>query len=124
MFDPEFHTILGANPSITEIASNTSFAFAHEAPIYYPETDEFFFASNAGGALGNSGLNQNNVVSKISMAAVETALASGQSPVRVAIQQVRRPSPSHGGSASTRRVSDVYPVDTVLTTPATTAQPL
>lgn len=103
MFDPEFLQILGANPSITEIASNASFAFAHEAPIYYPDTDEFFFASNAGGALGNSGMNQNNVVNKISMAAVETALASGQSPARVQIQQVR-PSPSHGGVLPPARV--------------------
>ncbi|KAJ3517416.1 hypothetical protein NMY22_g13973 [Coprinellus aureogranulatus] len=88
VFDPEFHNILGPNPTITEIAANASFAFAHEAPIYYPETNEIFFASNAGGALEDSGINKNNVVSKIDMVAVESALASGQSPARVPVQRL------------------------------------
>ena len=48
------------------MASNASFAFAHEAPIYVPETDEVFFASNVGGP--------SSTIRKISMAAVEAAL--------------------------------------------------
>ncbi|KDR79184.1 hypothetical protein GALMADRAFT_137071 [Galerina marginata CBS 339.88] len=74
IFDPAFLTILGSNPSFHEVASNATFAFAHEAPIFVPETDEVFFASNDGGALGNSDLNHNNQVGKISLQAVETAL--------------------------------------------------
>ncbi|KAF8954572.1 D-lactonohydrolase-like protein [Flammula alnicola] len=74
IFDPAFLAILGPNPSFHEVASNATFAFAHEAPIYVPETDEVFFASNDGGALGNSDLNHNNQVGKISMKAVEAAL--------------------------------------------------
>lgn len=83
IFDEAFLDILGPNPSIQEVASNATFAFAHEGPIYNPPTDEVFFASSDGGPLGNSDLNHNNQVSKISMAAVEVALASGHTPVNV-----------------------------------------
>ncbi|KAK0186535.1 calcium-dependent phosphotriesterase [Armillaria mellea] len=74
VFHEGFLDILGPSPSIRGIASNTSFAFAHEAPIYFPETDEMFFASNAGGSLGMSDLDHNNVYGKISLAAAEDAL--------------------------------------------------
>ncbi|KAH9475861.1 Lactonohydrolase oryL [Psilocybe cubensis] len=74
IFDEAFLDILGPNPSIHEVASNPDFAFAHEAPVYVPDTDEVFFASNDGGALGNSDINHNNKVGKISMQAVEKAL--------------------------------------------------
>jgi len=76
IFDPGFLTILGPNPSFHQVASNATFAFAHEAPVYVPETDEVFFASNDGGPLGNSGLNSNNEVGKISMQAVDAAFAT------------------------------------------------
>lgn len=88
VFDPAFLDILGPNPSIRQIALNASYAFAHEAPIYYTDTDEFFFSSNNGGALGNSGINQNNRIGKISMQAVESALAGAQGAVNVPIQQL------------------------------------
>ena len=44
--DQDFLSILGPSPSFHEVASNATFAFAHEAPIYVSETDEVFFASN------------------------------------------------------------------------------
>lgn len=89
IFDESFLDILGPNPSIQEVASNATFAFAHEAPVYNSPTDEVFFASNDGGPLGNSDLNHNNQYSKISLAAVEAALASGKSPINVPITAVR-----------------------------------
>jgi gluconolactonase len=46
IFDKEFLKVLGASPSINEIASNATFAFAHEAPIYFPTTGEVFFGSH------------------------------------------------------------------------------
>lgn len=76
IFDPGFLTILGPNPSFHQVASNATFAFAHEAPVYVPETDEVFFASSDGGPLGNSGLNSNNQVGKINMQAVNAAFAT------------------------------------------------
>ena len=89
IFDKSFLDILGSTPSIREIASNATFAFAHEAPIYDPTTDEIFFASNDGGALGMSDLNHNNKVGKISLAAAEAALAATKSgPVNVPVEEV------------------------------------
>ncbi|KAJ8086650.1 hypothetical protein PM082_005473 [Marasmius tenuissimus] len=75
VFDASFLAVLGENASIREIARNDTFAFAHEAPVYYPSTDEVFFASNAGSKLGMSDLEHNNAVSKISLEEAERALA-------------------------------------------------
>ncbi|PFH47565.1 hypothetical protein AMATHDRAFT_67542 [Amanita thiersii Skay4041] len=74
VFDPAFLTILGPSASISEVASNADFAFAHEAPIYVPTLDQVFFASNDGGPLGRSDLDHNNQVEGISMADVEAAV--------------------------------------------------
>lgn len=49
IFDQRFLAILGDAPSFREIASNATFAFAHEAPVYNEPTDEVFFSSNDGG---------------------------------------------------------------------------
>ncbi|KAJ3757120.1 D-lactonohydrolase-like protein [Lentinula raphanica] len=89
VFDKRFLTILGENPSFREIASNATFAFAHEAPIYNEPTDEVFFSSNDGGPLGMSDLNHNNVISKISMKEVEAALSANPTgSVNVPITQL------------------------------------
>ncbi|KAF8901211.1 D-lactonohydrolase-like protein [Gymnopilus junonius] len=66
IFDPSFLEIIGPNPTFTEVASNATFAFAHEAPI--------FNTAMMGGALGMSDLNHNNKYGKISIAAVQAAL--------------------------------------------------
>ncbi|KAF5310688.1 hypothetical protein D9619_008111 [Psilocybe cf. subviscida] len=77
IFDKAFLDILGPNPTFNEIASNATFGFAQEAPIYFAETDEMFFANANGppGVLTNSDINHNNGVGKISLKAVEAALA-------------------------------------------------
>lgn len=67
IFDHRFLKVLGHAPSITEIASNSTFAFAHEAPIYDAALDSVFFASNDGGALGNSDINHNNQIGRIDL---------------------------------------------------------
>ena len=85
VFDESFLSILGSNPSIREIASNSTFAFAHEAPIYDPTTSEVFFSSNNGGALGMSDLEHNNVVGKISLTNVDSAIAANESTVNVPV---------------------------------------
>ncbi|KAG7091326.1 hypothetical protein E1B28_010370 [Marasmius oreades] len=91
VLDRSFLPILGENATIHEITRNDTFAFAHEAPIYNAATDEVFFASNDGGALGMSDLNHSNVVSKISMAAVEKALAENASDVNIPITTLDLP---------------------------------
>lgn len=114
IFNQEFLEILGENPSFHRVAQNTTFAFAHEAPIYFPETDEMFFGSNDGGALGQSDLNRNNKVGKISMAAVETALKNlnGQlGPVNVPVTEVRVVADTRGYIVHNIRIRLVSPVN-------------
>ncbi|TBU23473.1 calcium-dependent phosphotriesterase [Dichomitus squalens] len=94
VFDSEFLQILGPNATIRAIAANPGFAFAHEAPIWVPETDEVFFASQDGGALGFSDVNHNNQVSKISLSEVAAAIEASDSsvaPVNVSVTKIDLP---------------------------------
>ncbi|OCH91753.1 D-lactonohydrolase-like protein, partial [Obba rivulosa] len=94
VFHEDFLSVLGSTASIRVVASNPGFAFAHEAPIWVPETDEVFFASNDGGALGMSDLNHNNQVSKISLTEVAQALqgsGSNTSAVNVTVTKLDLP---------------------------------
>ena len=73
------------------ISSNPDFAFAHEAPIWLPETDEVTFVSNDGGPLGMSDIDHNNQVNLINLKDVEKAIqASGSqtSPLNVTFTKV------------------------------------
>ena len=57
-----------------------------------PDTDQVFFASNDGGALGMSDIDHNNQVSMISLKEVAAAIkASGRdvTPVNVTVTKVR-----------------------------------
>ncbi|KAJ6598463.1 calcium-dependent phosphotriesterase, partial [Mycena vulgaris] len=74
IFDQGFLKVLGKAPTITEIASNDTFAFAHEAPIYDAALDSVFFASNDGGALGMSDINHNNKIGRINLSDVPASL--------------------------------------------------
>jgi len=67
VFDDAFLDVLGDNPSVQLVAANDTFSFAHEAPVWIPQTDEVFFASNDGGALGMSDVDHNSRVSRISL---------------------------------------------------------
>ncbi|GLB41030.1 putative SMP-30/Gluconolaconase/LRE-like region [Lyophyllum shimeji] len=76
--DPKSFAVLG-------VAFNSTFAFAHEAPIFVPATNEIFFASNDGGPLGMSDLDHNNVIGKISLNDVDAALAANDSTINVPV---------------------------------------
>ncbi|KAK7052266.1 SGL domain-containing protein [Favolaschia claudopus] len=89
IFDPAFLDVLGKAPSITEIASNSTFAFAHEAPIYVPALDSVFFASNDGGALGMSDIDHNNKVGKINLKDVPANLNG--TPVNIPVTELDLP---------------------------------
>lgn len=92
VFHPEFLNILGPSATLRAVAANPTFAFAHEAPVWVPATDEVFFASNDGGPLGMSDLNHNNQVSKISLKEVAQAIKAagpGAAPVNVTVTKVR-----------------------------------
>ena len=92
IFDKSFLEVLGETPAFYEVASNETFAFAHEAPIYVAESDQLFFASNAGGDLGMSDWDNNNQVAVIDVKSVESALAqlNGSFTVNVPVTAVSR----------------------------------
>lgn len=69
VFDADFLDILGDSPSIKLIAENNEYMFAHEAPIWFPPTDEIFMCSNAGHP--PSSLERSNVLSKLSLTEAE-----------------------------------------------------
>ena len=91
VFHPEFLDILGPNATIRSIAANPDFAFANEAPVWVPDTDEVFFSSGYG-ALGFSDIDHNNRVLKISLGEVARAIETagpGTPPVNVSVTKVR-----------------------------------
>ncbi|KAI0320021.1 D-lactonohydrolase-like protein [Amylostereum chailletii] len=93
--DPAFLDIIGPNASLRAVVSDPDFAFAHEAPVWFPDTDEVTFASNDGGTLGRSDIDHNSVVSKISLKDVEQAVqasnASAPTPVNVTVTTLDLP---------------------------------
>jgi len=93
ILDPSFTSLLGATPSLHLIASNDSYAFAHEAPIWVESTDEVFFAANSGGALGMSDINHNSKVGKISLKEAEAALTApgNNGTVQVKVMELNLP---------------------------------
>ena len=94
VFHTDFLEILGPSATIRAVAANPTFAFAHEAPVWVPETDEVFFASNDGGALGMSDIDHNNQVSSISLKEVGEAIqkvGGGTAAVNVTVTKVWPP---------------------------------
>ena len=91
IFDPAFLEVTGVDATIRLVASHPGFAVAHGAPIYVPELNLVFFASNTGGTLGYSGWYNNSVVSMVNMTEVDDALAATTGGVNVQIQTVSRP---------------------------------
>ncbi|KAJ6583029.1 calcium-dependent phosphotriesterase, partial [Mycena vulgaris] len=89
ILDQSFLKVLGKTPTITEIASNDSFAFAHEAPIYDAALDSVFFASNDGGALSMSDLNHNNKIGRIDLRDVPANLNG--TPINIPVTELDLP---------------------------------
>jgi gluconolactonase len=87
IFDLAFLEVLGKAPTITEIASNSTFAFAHEAPIYVAALDSVFFASNDGGPLGMSDIDHNNQVGRINLKDVPANLNG--TAINILVTEVR-----------------------------------
>lgn len=75
VYDEEFLRILGPNPKLTIIAETDGNPLFHEAVVWYPPTDEAFFAQNAGPESAGTGLNKSAVVQKISLKDAEEVAA-------------------------------------------------
>lgn len=81
VYDDEFYKIIGDDPTLTLIAREESNPLFHEAVVWYPPTDEVFFAQNAGARAAGTGLERSNEIFKISLgqAAAVAAKDSGGS---------------------------------------------
>lgn len=92
VFDEAFLDLIGPNASVRVITADPTYAFAHEAPIWNPLTDDVFFCSFDGGALGHNDINTNSQVFKINLKEVADAIASTNSSteaVNVTVTPVR-----------------------------------
>ncbi|KAH9837864.1 D-lactonohydrolase-like protein [Rhodofomes roseus] len=95
IFHPEFLRVLGDRPTIRTIASRPGTIFAHEAPVWFPESDEVFFGSHCQGPEGWRDCRGNNFMSKISMREVKDAVrAAGTkygAPLNITVTQLETP---------------------------------
>ncbi|KAM0257011.1 hypothetical protein ACHAQJ_004604 [Trichoderma viride] len=66
-YHPDFMRILGPNPTLTLIADSGTDPLFHEAVIWYPTTDEVFFAQSAGPLAAGTGLKKSSLILKISL---------------------------------------------------------
>jgi gluconolactonase len=76
VYDPEFYAIIGPNPKLSRVFSNPDYAAAHEAAVYDEPTNTLFFAANAGGPKGFSGLNSTNRVFRMNVTEAERAAST------------------------------------------------
>jgi len=112
IFDDSFRLLLGPSPSLHLIASNDSYAFAHEAPIWVESTDEVFFAANSGGTLGMSDINRNSKVGKISVKEAENALRApgNNGTIQVSVKEVSTICPLESSMYLSCADSLTYPI--------------
>ncbi|ORY24012.1 evolved D-pantonohydrolase [Naematelia encephala] len=71
VYDPEFLPIIGLYPTMTLIAETDVDPLFHEATAWYPPTDEFFFAQNAGAKAAGTGMAKSAIVQKIDLQQAE-----------------------------------------------------
>ncbi|ODO08633.1 gluconolactonase [Cryptococcus wingfieldii CBS 7118] len=71
ILDDSFYDIIGDDPSLTLLADSGTDPLFHEAVVWYApmnkDTDEVFFAQNAGAKAAGTGMNKSAIVQKISL---------------------------------------------------------
>lgn len=68
IYDDEFYSIIGTDPTLTLLAETDSDPLFHEAVVWYEPTDEVFFVQNAGSVDAGTGLSKSAIIQKISLA--------------------------------------------------------
>ncbi|KAG5657790.1 hypothetical protein KAF25_007823 [Fusarium avenaceum] len=71
IYDAEFLDIIGNDPTLTLIATSNIDPIFHEAVVWSPDTEEVFFAQNAGDPAAGTGLEKSSVVQKIALSDAE-----------------------------------------------------
>ncbi|PSR76981.1 gluconolactonase [Coniella lustricola] len=87
IYDEEFLSVIGDNPTLTLIAEQESDPLYHEAVVWYEPTNEAFFVQNAGASAAGTGLNKSAIIQKISVSEADAVRnltnATGQVTVTV-----------------------------------------
>lgn len=76
IYDAEFLEIIGTNPTLTLLNSSGTNPRFHEAAVWVPTTDDFFFVQNAGDPAAGTGLNKSAVIQRISLSQVTAEVAA------------------------------------------------
>lgn len=92
MYDDNFLTILGSNPTLTLIADSGTDPLFHEAAVWWPPTDEVFFVQNAGAKAAGTGLAKSAIIEKISLSQAAAAAAGGNANATGQVDVVTVPS--------------------------------
>lgn len=91
VYHDEFYDVIGTEPTLTLIAETESDPVFHEAVVWYPPTNEVFFAQNAGSPPAGTGLNKSSIIQKISLAQADAVKTSQNAVGKVDVTVV----PSH-----------------------------
>lgn len=92
VYDDNFLTILGSNPTLTLIADSGTDPLFHEAAVWWPPTDEVFFVQNAGAKAAGTGLAKSAIIEKISLSQAAAAAAGGNANATGQVDVVTVPS--------------------------------
>jgi gluconolactonase len=68
IYDPDFLSVIGSDPTLTLLADSGTNPLFHEAVVWHPETDEVFFVQSSGSVAAGTGLNKSSIIQKISLA--------------------------------------------------------
>jgi gluconolactonase len=78
IFDPRAQRLVNNESNVLLLVENKEdYAFAHEAPVYFADTDQLYFCSDAGGEQGRSNSTTNNVVFQLTLQDVITRAQAG-----------------------------------------------
>ncbi|KAI0423944.1 D-lactonohydrolase [Xylaria sp. FL1042] len=88
VYDDEFYDVIGPNPTLTLIAQSEIDPIFHEAVVWYPPTNEVFFAQSAGNPLTGTGLNKSAIIQKISLDEAEAVSTKRNATGRVKVEVV------------------------------------
>ncbi|KAF3766187.1 calcium-dependent phosphotriesterase [Cryphonectria parasitica EP155] len=120
VYDEDFLSVIGQNPTLTLIAEQATDPLFHEAVVWYEPTDEVFFAQNAGAAAAGTGLNKSSIIQKISLAQVDALKnltnATGQVTVTVVPSNPMVINPNGAGASNTSEVILMNPREPYNTT--------
>lgn len=93
MYDDEFLSIIGPNPTFSLIGQTSKDPIFHEAVVWYKAKDEMWFAQNAGAPDAGTGTDKSAVLYKISLKEADAVKNERNAVGKVKIQLVEHSPP-------------------------------